>query len=100
MAPLAAMKGIPWARRCSMSPLPSGLSGWTARSSALRWSKPMRSCNAVCPKALMGNARPKRARKNCWSWGVRAEWFRDDDGFRVHRFHTCGSLNNDGFRID
>src|SRR5215470_17967593 len=51
---------------------PSGLSGWSATSRALRWSKPMRSWSAVCPNALMGKARPKRFRKNSSSFGVSA----------------------------
>ncbi len=34
---------------------------------------------------------------NCWSWGVNAEWFRDDLGFRVGGFlpnYTSGQVNS------
>src|ERR1700693_1468277 len=48
-APQEAMKGMPAARRYSISACPSGLSGCTATSSASLWSRPMRSCNGVWP---------------------------------------------------
>ncbi|MBL8830076.1 MAG: outer membrane beta-barrel protein [Planctomycetaceae bacterium] len=33
---------------------------------------------------------------DCWTWGVNAEWFRDDGGFRVGGFLPNFSNNNNG----
>src|SRR5205814_2026963 len=65
-APRNAMNDRPARRSQSITARPSVVSGCTATSTALRWSKPSLSWTVVCPYALTGRGRPNvRLKKSC-----------------------------------